>query len=421
MAGDEMTEKGFTRRNALIAGAAGGAVLLTSAAYAQRSTAVVKAYAAPRQLKTVEHAVVYRRENEFCAWPHISGYWNMGNGELVQNFGSITTDYASAESIGHDQVDNHGVRKLLTVRSKDYGRTWDGSNPAVNIFDKIAKGTEKAKTLSDLGPIDYFNRNTLVASNSTDFGTGKARSVVRISRDGGRTWSPGIPFVMDGLRNLSAVNSVLVRPDGAVLLFMYEVDESGFNRHPLVFELAPGGTEFRFMSFVTPKKDPFGNVDGEYPGWLFGGNHWYYPRGYLLPSGRMLCVLRSQRDPRGDMWTDVYASDDGGQTWGFLSRVNDFGAPGSLVRLPDGRLVMVYGYRLMPSGIRAKVSQDDGKTWGPELIVRDDGGSWDLGYPNAWVMDDGKVGVIYYMNIKNDRINVNGGVRHIERSIFSVD
>jgi hypothetical protein len=104
------------------------------------------------------------------------------------------------------------------------------------------------------------------------------------------------------------------------------------------------------------------------------------------------------------MWTEVYFSDDAGRTWDFLSRVNDFGSPGSMVQLPDGRLVMVYGYRLMPSGIRAKVSDDEGRTWGPELIVRDDGGSWDLGYPNAWVTDDGKVGVIYYFNSKDDPV-----------------
>jgi hypothetical protein len=123
----------------------------------------------------------------------------------------------------------------------------------------------------------------------------------------------------------------------------------------------------------------------------------------------------------GVMWSEVYASDDGGTSWNFLSRITDFGAPASLVVMPDGRVVAVYGYRLMPAGIRVKVSEDDGKSWGPELILRDDGGSWDLGYPNAWLTDDGKVGVIYWFNSKDDKIQVNGGVRHIQSSIFSID
>ena len=141
----------------------------------------------------------------------------------------------------------------------------------------------------------------------------------------------------------------------------------------------------------------------------------------MLPSGRILCTLRSQRDPRGVMWTEVYASDDGGLTWRFLSRVNDFGAPGSLVPMSDGRLVVVYGYRQRPYGIRAVVSDDEGMTWGPELIVRDDGGSWDLGYPNAFEVEPGKVGAIYYFNERDDAIQANGGVRHIARSVFSID
>ena len=411
----------LTRRSALLGATAAGILLVPSLALAQRMPGIVKGYASPRRLKNVDNSVVYRRENEFCAWPHINGFWNMGDGELLQNFGSVTTDYANADSINHDKLDLNGQRKTVAVRSKDYGRTWNAAEPLINLFDQRAKGTENAKTLADLGPIDFNDKDLLIGNNSTDFSSGKARAFVRISRDRGRTWSPGLPVPLDGLHSLSALHSTLVRPDGAVLLWMYEADEQGFNRHPLVYELPPGGTDFHFMSFVTPKQDPAGTSDGNYPGWLFGGHRWYYPRGYLLPSGRMLCVMRCQRDPRGVMWAEVFSSEDGGQTWGFRSRINDFGAPSSLVCLPDGRLVAIYGYRPMPSGIRAKVSEDEGKTWGPELIVRDDGGSWDLGYPNAWVTDDGKVGVIYYFNSNSDRVNVNGGVRHIARSIFSVD
>ena len=89
--------------------------------------------------------------------------------------------------------------------------------------------------------------------------------------------------------------------------------------------------------------------------------------------------------------------------------------------MPDGRIVAVYGYRLMPSGIRASVSEDGGKTWGPEIIVRDDGGSWDLGYPNSWLVDDRTIGTLYYFNSKDDPVQANGGVRHIQRSIFTID
>jgi hypothetical protein len=250
----------------------------------------------------------------------------------------------------------------------------------------------------------------------------KGRCGVKVSRDRGHSWSPEFPLLMEGLHSISGINSSLVRPDGTVMIFLTEVGESIYDRHPLIYALPPGGSDFRFLSYVTPKADPFGTADGEYSDTpRFGGHRWFYPRGYMLANGRMLCVTRGQRDPRGDMWVDLFYSDDGGKTWGFLSRVNDFGAPGSLVVKKDGRYVMVYGYRLSPSGMRCRVSEDEGKTWGPELIIRDDGGSWDLGYGNAWEMPDGRIGVIYYFNSKNDRVKVNGGVRHMCRSIFSVD
>jgi hypothetical protein len=76
------------------------------------------------------------------------------------------------------------------------------------------------------------------------------------------------------------------------------------------------------------------------------------------------------------------------------------------------------------------VSEDEGRTWGPELIVRDDAGSWDVGYPRAWEAAPGKVGVIYYYNTKDDPTQVKttatppwgaGGVRFIASSFFSVD
>jgi hypothetical protein len=54
------------------------------------------------------------------------------------------------------------------------------------------------------------------------------------------------------------------------------------------------------------------------------------------------------------------------------------------------------------------------------LIVRDEGGSGDLGFPNAWEVEPGKVGCIYYFNSLVDPFQVTGGKRHIARSIFRV-
>lgn len=421
MAEHPLRRSGFvTRRNALIGGSAASALFVAPMARAQQEGGA-KMFEPARKLSGVDHAVVYRRDTEMVGWPHIMGYWNIGDGELLQQVTSINTRYPSGDAISHDNLGSEGLGgKSVALRSRDYGRTWE--EPVFDMMTNADASQAGVRTMGDLQPIDFLDRNILIANSGTAFGMPEGRTNVRVSKDRGLTWGPPIPVPMDGLGSLSGMNSVLVRPDGTVLIWLMEVDDDARNRHPCIFALPPGNTDFHFLTFVTPKLDPYGLADGE---WTttprFAGHRWFYPRGYMLPNGRMLCAMRSQRDPRGIMWTELHASDDRGRTWQFLSRVNDFGAPGSLVQLPDGRLVMVYGYRLMPAGIRATVSEDQGRTWGPELIIRDDGGSWDLGYPNAWVTDDGRVGVIYYFNSKNDRIQANGGVRHIARSIFSVD
>ena len=132
--------------------------------------------------------------------------------------------------------------------------------------------------------------------------------------------------------------------------------------------------------------------------------------------------MRFQREPRDVIWTDIFDSDDGGRTWAFLSRVNDWGAPGDIVEMHDGRIVCVYGYRLAPPGIRSRVSEDGGRSWGSEIILRDDGGSWDLGYPRVIELDArAAASTVYYMNRTDDPIQMNGGVRHIARTIFELD
>jgi hypothetical protein len=353
----------------------------------------------------VDHAIVYRRENEFCSWPFTSGFWENAPGELIANFTARTVTYSSGDEINHDALERGGggAPKMVTVRSRDRGKTWDGANPQIDMFASIGRdGGPLLERLPEA--VDYRAPNVLVSNGSTGgFAQKTARGTVRVSKDGGATWGPTMVVPQEGLVSTTGVQSVLVRPDGRCLLFMFSVDQNNANRRPLVYGSTTDGTEFHFMSYIVPKVDVWGQTDGDYEGSIrFIGHRWFYPRGYMLASGRILCVTRCQRDPTGVMWSELFASDDGGATWEFLSRINDFGAPCSLVVMPDGRVVAVYGYRLMPSGIRAAVSEDGGKTWGPELIVRDDGGSWDLGYPNSWHAGDGQIGVLYYFNSKDD-------------------
>lgn len=54
--------------------------------------------------------------------------------------------------------------------------------------------------------------------------------------------------------------------------------------------------------------------------------------------------------------------------------------------------------RLPPVGIRARVSLDNGVTWSDEVTLRQDGGSWDLGFVRIVLRPDGRRVTAYYYN-----------------------
>ena len=79
-------------------------------------------------------------------------------------------------------------------------------------------------------------------------------------------------------------------------------------------------------------------------------------------------------------------------------------------------IVLTYGRRQMPMGIRARISRDNGHTWSEELVLRDDGLDWDLGYPSTTENDKGELVTVYYMK-DNKGLNEN----RIQYTIWALD
>ncbi|HNT34997.1 MAG TPA: exo-alpha-sialidase, partial [bacterium] len=74
------------------------------------------------------------------------------------------------------------------------------------------------------------------------------------------------------------------------------------------------------------------------------------------------------------------------------------------------RVFLVYGYRHQPFGIRARILNSecsDFKT-AEEIVLRDDGGSTDLGYPWAAMLPDGRILAVYYFNLSNGTRQIAG-------------
>jgi len=115
-------------------------------------------------------------------------------------------------------------------------------------------------------------------------------------------------------------------------------------------------------------------------------------------DGTLIAQIRNHSDT-DKHWTLQSESKDGGKTWSVPHPVC-YGLPSHLLRLRDGRLVMSYGHRKPPFGNQARLSTDNGKTWGEAIILSGDGKGGDLGYPSTVELTDGTLLTVWYESMK---------------------
>ena len=99
-------------------------------------------------------------------------------------------------------------------------------------------------------------------------------------------------------------------------------------------------------------------------------------------------------------------SADGGKSWSEPHPIGVWGLPSHLLRLRDGRLLMTYGHRRAPFGNQARVSTDNGKSWGDAMIISGDGIGGDLGYPSTVELTDGTLLTVWYETMKEPKLAV---------------
>ena len=125
-------------------------------------------------------------------------------------------------------------------------------------------------------------------------------------------------------------------------------------------------------------------------------------------------IVAFMRTANADDHLYTAVSNDRGHSWKHWQKQNIVGHPTHPLRLKDGRILLSYGYRHEPYGIRARIMDDEAEHFiGDEIIVRDDAICADIGYPCATQLANGKVLIVYYFT-KED------GIRHIAGSVLSV-
>jgi hypothetical protein len=355
-------------------------------------------YAKPIKPEKMEQVEIYRNSREFCSWPFNAGMWKISANNILVGFMNIACDYAIPGNLNHDRVETYGT--IAAVRSRDGGRTW--SSP-IELADNYRLSDElnygKPRVLTD--SYDFTDPKGLLECWCTpNSGVGHAQAWVKMSRDGGETWGEEVLLPDCGIPRFQGRPSYIVRPDGVVLLFLTAKPQNNPFDRPVVFASFDSGCNWSLVSLMP--------ASSEY--------RMICPSPVLMADGTIRVAVRCKPEMIA-AWDELYASDDGGLTWRFVSRINDHGDTVHLTLMADGRLFVVYGYRRPPFGIRARVSEDQGQTWGPELILRDDGGSIDLGYPRAVEVSSGELLAAYYFNDRDDSIQQGGGVRYIGGTI----
>jgi sialidase-1 len=386
-------------------------VLLLLAAGTTRSVFSQSTPNAVSGVRKIKDIIIYRDSLFFAAFPSVV---RLKNGELLLAFRRAPERKAFGEK-GSNHVDPNSY--LVAVRSRD-GETW---TPEPNLIYAHAFGGSQDHCLLRL------RNGTLLCA------------------------SYGWAFVRpEGLPNLKP--PTFQNAAGSVFLGGY------------LLRSADGGTSWQgpiYPPHIAPEQnlDPFGqpirayNRGAMYEGksgrlfWVVAANDRLSPRRtsthllvsddqgqtwtysapvatdenasfnetsiYETPKGDLVAFLRTAGM---DDQACIARSTDGGKSFGPWQKMGFQGHPLHALRLPDQRVLLTYGYRHAPFGIRARILNAECTDFATaaEIVLRADGGGYDLGYPWAVQLDKKRVLVAYYFNVANS-------TRHIAGTILEID
>jgi hypothetical protein len=340
----------------------------------------------------MEHVLVHYERGASCHGPVNNGLWQWGD-EMVVGFtkGAWLPDRGKPPLMDADQP-----YRSVQARSMDGGSTWGFETPDNLGLGLTAKGEPLRVETRPMpaGGLDFSHPG---------FGLRMTGPYLRVTYDRAHTWLGPYEMTTFGLEKLTSRTAYLVNGAHDAHLFFSARDDAFTIQARLddrtgCARTTDGGQSFTFLGWVVPEDPAPRSV---------------CPSVVRLADGSLVAALRRRRDVNhlgADSfdrvcWIDVYASTDDGCTWRFLSKVADTetlhlhnGNPPSLLLLPDGRLVCVYGFRSPAYGMRTRVSADGGRTWGPEHRLRDDATNFDLGYPCSALRGDGHIMTVYWFN-----------------------
>lgn len=338
-----------------------------------------------KRLEPIEHAVIYK-DRQYNSFPSLV---KLQNGNCIIGFRQAPdrrTGYG-----GHQHIDPSS--KAVTVRSLD-GRHWSEQtdvlfdhffygvqDPCLNVLaDGTIVGTFFMWKVFENGELPEQPRDRTVYK---DWRARKAGAYTIRSVDGGKTWDQPIEI---------SINDVAIRgtgvelKDGGLLIPMYRLGKDGF-------EVVAARTDDKGVTWSVP-----GVIA------CCDGYDFLEPFFYRTPSGKIVAFIRTRIREGGvarEHESPLYTSEslDEGLTWSRPARRSYCSpSPFHALGLHDGSVLLTYGHRYKPYGIRAVMLDPECEKWddASEVMIREDGGGSDIGYTSSVQLDKQTVLVTYY-------------------------
>ncbi len=361
------------------------------------------ARAAAPAAKILETKVISHQPEYYHGWPTVV---RRQNGEL----------WLSWSGGRESHVCPFGQVHAMT--SNDNGATWTWPRVLLDTATddrdsgvlETAKGTLIVSTFTSLAYEDSFKKAAAMAEHTDKGWITKAMPAERYAKwkaaherlndadrkaelgewiirstDGGKSWSTRIPTIVN------SSHGPIQLKDGR-LLYLGKQLWTG-DKKVGVAESKDDGATWQWLAEIPTRKGDAAS------------NAYHELHAVEAADGTIIAQIRNHNAAnKGE--TLQTESTDGGKTWSEPHSIGVWGLPSHLLRLRDGRLLMTYGYRRKPYGNQARISSDNGKTWGEAMIISGDGIGGDLGYPSTVELADGTLLTVWYETMREPKLAV---------------
>jgi Neuraminidase (sialidase) len=309
---------------------------------------------------SVKNVIAYYEPGRFCGWPANGGSWSWGDEILVGFALNYYQEKENRHSFNRDMP-----RETVFARSMDGGETWK--------LERHPVLSDSSNVTQCPGGIDFSNPDLAIKLRGELF---------NVSNDRGRTWSGTYRLPKFGQIKLMARTDYIVNGKDECMIFLTATKTNGKEGRPFCAKTTDGGKTFEFLSWISDEPEGFSIM----------------PSTVRISGDELITAIRRQE--KGNGFIEIYRSQDNGQSWSLLSTPAGTGRhngnPASMIKLAEGRIALTYGFRSEPSGIMAKLSNDNGRTWSKKIDLRLGARTWDIGYPQSIQRTDGKIVTLYY-------------------------